>query len=91
MFDSSIIKPYEQDLPIKLISNFCVEYLDYLKKSLNDGTILTIDILRTSGIGVLHLFSELQPVKTFILTMLDELQYFQSLPTKLKLVYYTLL
>jgi len=91
VFDSSIVKQIKHDSPIKTINNFCVAYLDYLKKSLNEGTILPIDILRTGGIGVLHLFEELHPVKNFMLTMLDELKHFQTLPINLTIVYYTLL
>ncbi|MHA1346442.1 MAG: hypothetical protein ACTSU7_08600 [Candidatus Heimdallarchaeaceae archaeon] len=91
VFDSSIIKQYGHDSPLKIINNFCVDYLDYLKKSLIEGTILPIDILRTSGIGAIHLFSEIQPVKDFILSMLNELKHYQLLPIKLKIAYYTLL
>ncbi|MBY9001074.1 MAG: hypothetical protein KGD64_09180 [Candidatus Heimdallarchaeota archaeon] len=91
VFDRSIIKQYDDDSPLKIINNFCIDYLDYLKKLLVEGSLAPKNLLRTCGIGALHLFSEIQPVNDFILSMLTELQYPESLPLTLKIAYFTLL
>ena len=85
-------KELMNDIPenAKLSYQFALAYLLYIKNELEKETIKPEIILRLSGAYVLALLAKIEPVKNFLLQMLDQLKEIQILTHNQKILYYTL-
>lgn len=91
VFDSSIVDRNLLDSPHNDVHVLCFNYLNYMKKTLQKGSVHPEEILRTGGIGTLNLLSELKIVKEYLNEIVDKFQEYSLLTFNQKIVYYTLL
>lgn len=69
---------------------YCIEFLDYIKRSLLNKDIKTSYVLRTNGVATLSFLAKLEPVIYFINEIFQELQS-DDIPTLRKMINHILI
>ena len=89
-YDRSAISIDRLHQGTKIIHEFCLDYLDFLKESILKNNLTPFEIFRSSGFGAILLLSDIPQVKTFIHEALDALLDVHDVPSNLQLIYYSL-